>query len=92
MPNSPVEVRSEVVPFMTEDRLAIQSMARDFAMKEVLPVANELDPVAGEIPMELRAKMAELASSASSSPRSTAAWASASPSTRSSSRSSPGRG
>jgi alkylation response protein AidB-like acyl-CoA dehydrogenase len=29
-------------------------------MKEVLPVANELDPVQGEIPMELRVKMAEM--------------------------------
>ncbi|MCW2718324.1 acyl-CoA dehydrogenase family protein [Pseudonocardia sp.] len=48
------------VPFLTEDRLAIQAMARGFAMKEVLPVANELDPVSGEIPMALRAKMAEL--------------------------------
>ncbi len=47
MPNSPVEVRSEVVPFMTEERLALQEMARDFAMREVLPIANELDPVAG---------------------------------------------
>ena len=45
---------------LTDDRLAIQQLAREFAMKEVLPVANELDPVAGEIPMELRAKMAEL--------------------------------
>ena len=60
MPNSPVEVRSEVVPFMTEDRLALQEMARDFAMREVLPIANELDPVAGELPMELRRKMADL--------------------------------
>ena len=49
-----------VAPFLTEDRLAIQAMARDFAMKEVLPVANALDPTAGEIPMELRAQMAEL--------------------------------
>ncbi|MGW8762919.1 acyl-CoA dehydrogenase family protein [Streptomyces sp. NPDC055815] len=46
--------------FLTEDRLAIQAMAREFVAKEVLPVANELDPVAGEIPMELRAKMADL--------------------------------
>jgi alkylation response protein AidB-like acyl-CoA dehydrogenase len=29
-------------------------------MKEVLPVANELGPQKGEIPMELRQKMAEL--------------------------------
>lgn len=47
-------------PFLTEDRLAIQAMARDFAMKEVLPVANELDPEHGEIPMALREKMAGL--------------------------------
>ena len=60
MPNSPVEVRSEVVPFMTEERLALQEMARDFAMREVLLIANELDPVAGEIPMGLRRKMADL--------------------------------
>jgi alkylation response protein AidB-like acyl-CoA dehydrogenase len=45
---------------LTEDRPAIQRLARDFAMKEVLPVADRLDPVAGEIPMELRAKMADL--------------------------------
>ena len=47
-------------PFLDGDRLEIQAMARDFAMKEVLPVANALDPLAGEIPMELRAQMAEL--------------------------------
>jgi hypothetical protein len=50
----------EMSVLLTEDRLAIQRLARDFAMKEVLPVANELDPVAGEIPASLRAKMAEL--------------------------------
>jgi alkylation response protein AidB-like acyl-CoA dehydrogenase len=46
--------------YLTEDRLAIQAMAREFAMREVLPVANELDPINGEIPMSLRDKMAEL--------------------------------
>lgn len=46
--------------YMTEERQAIQAMAREFAMREVLPVANELDPVNGEIPMELRDKMSEL--------------------------------
>lgn len=45
---------------MTEERLMIQQTAHDFAMKEVLPVANQLDPVQGDIPMELRRKMAEL--------------------------------
>ena len=46
--------------YMTEERTMIQQTARDFAMKEVLPVANELDPVEGSIPMELRRKMADL--------------------------------
>jgi alkylation response protein AidB-like acyl-CoA dehydrogenase len=45
---------------MTEERRLIQAQARDFAMKEVLPVANRLDPVQGEIPMELREKMAAM--------------------------------
>ncbi|MEV0088725.1 acyl-CoA dehydrogenase family protein [Saccharopolyspora sp. NPDC050642] len=57
---APEQADGRPAPFLTEDRLAIQAMARDFAMTEVLPVANELDPVHGEIPMELRAKMAEL--------------------------------
>ncbi len=46
--------------FITEERKLIQDTAREFAMKEVMPIANELDPVQGEIPMSLRDKMAEL--------------------------------
>jgi len=46
--------------YMTEERQMIQQSAREFAMKEVLPLANELDPVEGDIPMELRQKMADL--------------------------------
>ncbi len=46
--------------YLTEERLMIQKTARDFSMKEVLPVANELDKVKGEIPMSLRDKMGEL--------------------------------
>ncbi len=46
--------------YMTEERRMIQESARDFAMKEVLPVANKLDPVQGEIPMELREKLAAM--------------------------------
>lgn len=46
--------------WMTEERLMIQSSARDFAMKEVLPLANRLDPVQGMIPDALIAQMAEL--------------------------------
>lgn len=51
---------TSVSGYLTDERLAIQAMAREFAAKEVLPIANELDPVKGQIPMELRAKMADL--------------------------------
>jgi len=34
-------------------------MAREFTLREVLPVANELDPKQGDIPVSLREKMAE---------------------------------
>ena len=44
--------------YLTEERRSIQQVARDFTMNEVLPVANELDPEQGEIPMSLRDKMA----------------------------------
>lgn len=54
------DVESPGSEYLTEERLAIQAMAREFAAKEVLPVANELDPVKGDIPMELRRKMADL--------------------------------
>ncbi|MGD9891122.1 MAG: acyl-CoA dehydrogenase family protein, partial [Dehalococcoidia bacterium] len=46
--------------YLTEERRLIQQTARDFAMKEVLPVANELDTVKGDIPMSLRDQMADL--------------------------------
>ena len=46
--------------YMTEERRMIQEPAREFSMKEVLPVANKLDPMKGDIPMDLRDKMAEL--------------------------------
>jgi alkylation response protein AidB-like acyl-CoA dehydrogenase len=52
--------RDAAVPYLTEDRLQFRNLAREFAMKEVLPVANELDPISGEIPMSLREKMAEM--------------------------------
>ena len=38
----------------------IQESAREFAMREVLPVANKLDPEKGDIPMELRERLAEM--------------------------------
>ncbi|MFP6807419.1 MAG: acyl-CoA dehydrogenase family protein [Pseudomonadales bacterium] len=46
--------------YMTDERKMIQEVARDFTMREVLPVANELDPIQGEIPMDLRQKMGEM--------------------------------
>lgn len=46
--------------YATEERKAIQEMARQFAMEEVLPVANKLDPEKGDIPEEIRARMGEL--------------------------------
>ena len=39
---------------------AIQETARAFAMKEVLPVANKLDPEKGDIPPELLQKLADM--------------------------------
>ena len=46
--------------FMTEERVMIREVAREFTMNEVLPVANELDPVQGEIPASLRNKLADM--------------------------------
>jgi alkylation response protein AidB-like acyl-CoA dehydrogenase len=46
--------------FMTEEREMIREVARDFTMNEVLPVANELDPIQGDIPDSLRNKLAEM--------------------------------
>jgi len=46
--------------YLTEERMMIQNAARDFAMNEVLPIANKLDPVEGDIPMEVRNKMGQL--------------------------------
>jgi alkylation response protein AidB-like acyl-CoA dehydrogenase len=48
------------VSYRTEDRVAIQELARDFAMRRVLPIANELDPEHGMIPDDLRREMGEL--------------------------------
>lgn len=46
--------------YMTEERRELQAVVRDFTMTEVLPAANELDPVQGQIPDELRQKMADM--------------------------------
>ena len=49
------------MPYITEERRMIQEQAREFTLNEVLPVANKLDPEKGDIPMDLRDKMAEMA-------------------------------
>ncbi|MGH1425434.1 MAG: acyl-CoA dehydrogenase family protein [Pseudooceanicola sp.] len=46
--------------YFTEERVMIRESARDFTMREVLPLANELDGPDAEIPMELRQKMADM--------------------------------
>ncbi len=47
-------------PWHTSEREELQLQARRFAMDEVLPVANELDPQKGEIPAFLLSRLAEL--------------------------------
>jgi alkylation response protein AidB-like acyl-CoA dehydrogenase len=46
--------------YHSREREELQSVARSFAMEEVLPVANQLDPVGGKIPTDLRKKMGEI--------------------------------
>jgi alkylation response protein AidB-like acyl-CoA dehydrogenase len=45
---------------LTQEQKLIKETAREFSMREILPVANKLDPVQGDIPMDLRDKIAEL--------------------------------
>ena len=45
--------------YLTDERRRIKDDAYAFAMNEVLPVANELDPKEADIPWELIAKMGE---------------------------------
>lgn len=47
-------------PFLTPERLKFQQTARAFAMDEVLPVANDLDPRHEDIPGSLLDRMGEL--------------------------------
>jgi alkylation response protein AidB-like acyl-CoA dehydrogenase len=47
-------------PWHTPEREKLQEQARRFAMDEVLPIANELDPQKGEIPASLLRRLAEL--------------------------------
>lgn len=47
-------------PHLTPERLELQEIARAFAMDEVLPLANELDPRHADIPESLLDRMGEL--------------------------------
>lgn len=46
--------------FLNDERRMIQETARDFAMREILPIANRLDRIQGDMPRELIDKIAEL--------------------------------
>ena len=46
--------------YMTDERRMIQESAREFTKNEVLPLANKLDPVKGDIPPELIKKMGDM--------------------------------
>ena len=46
--------------FMTEERLEIQALAREFAHDVVLPLANELDPIEGQFPDWFVSQMADM--------------------------------
>ena len=46
--------------YYTEERAALVDTARKFAIEQVLPLANQLDPEHGDIPMSLRDAMAEI--------------------------------
>ncbi len=57
LPSAPASLPSA---YATDERLAMRDAVRTFAMKEVLPVANELDPQHGEIPRQLVSTMADM--------------------------------
>jgi alkylation response protein AidB-like acyl-CoA dehydrogenase len=46
--------------YATDERMAMRDAVRTFAMREVLPIANELDPLHGDIPDHLVATMADM--------------------------------
>jgi alkylation response protein AidB-like acyl-CoA dehydrogenase len=45
---------------MTKERQMLRDIARRFTLDEVLPVANQLDPIKGDIPESLRRKLGEM--------------------------------
>jgi len=55
-----IDLSSDGRGYFTDERIMIRDTAREFTMKEVLPVANELDGPDGVIPMDLRQKLADM--------------------------------
>lgn len=52
--------RPDTPRYLTEERVEIQQLARQFTRERVRPIADELDPVQGTIPDALRDEMAQL--------------------------------
>ena len=52
--------RPDTPHYLTEERLELQALARQFSNDVVLPIANELDPVEGQFPPELIRQMGEM--------------------------------
>src|SRR5271169_2185644 len=46
--------------YLTPERIMMRDMARQFTLEEVLPAANRLDPLKGDMPRELIERMGDL--------------------------------
>jgi alkylation response protein AidB-like acyl-CoA dehydrogenase len=57
LPAAPLALPSA---YATEDRVAMRDAVRQFAMEQVMPIANELDPQQGEMPDPLLRQMAQM--------------------------------
>ena len=55
-----MDVAGEDRAYMTPERVMIRDLARDFVQREVLPAANRLDPIRGDMPLELIEQMGDL--------------------------------
>ncbi|HEY3889090.1 MAG TPA: acyl-CoA dehydrogenase family protein, partial [Caulobacteraceae bacterium] len=50
----------QTIGYLTPERIMIRDLARDFVREVVLPTANRLDPVKGDMPPELIEQMGDL--------------------------------
>jgi alkylation response protein AidB-like acyl-CoA dehydrogenase len=50
----------QTIGYLTPERIMIRDTARDFVREVVLPTANRLDPIKGDMPRELIEQMGEL--------------------------------